>query len=52
MQAKELGIYRQKYCGCLKSAQEAKWLSKRIQEKIRLKSGPTSDWTPDWLKDR
>lgn len=51
-QAKELGIYRQKYCGCLESALEAKWLSKRIQEKNRIKSGPSSNWIPDWLKDR
>jgi predicted adenine nucleotide alpha hydrolase (AANH) superfamily ATPase len=49
-QAKELGIYRQKYCGCLESAQEAKWLSKRYSDKNRIKNGPFSDWSPNWLK--
>lgn len=49
-QAKELGIYRQKYCGCLESVQETKWLAKRNSEKNRVKNGPSSDWTPNWLK--
>lgn len=49
-QARELGVYCQKYCGCLESAQEAKWLAKRNSEKNRVKNGLYSDWTPDWLK--
>lgn len=48
-QAKNLGIYRQKYCGCLQSRIEAKWLAKRNEESRRAKVGPASDWKPDWL---
>lgn len=50
-QAKNLGIYRQKYCGCLQSKVEAKWLLKRFEEAKRIKSGPTSDWKPNWVSD-
>jgi predicted adenine nucleotide alpha hydrolase (AANH) superfamily ATPase len=49
-QAKDFGIYMQKYCGCLCSRDESVWLAKRKSESKRIKSGPASDWTPDWLK--
>lgn len=51
VQAVSLGIYRQKYCGCLQSKVEAKWLSKRSVEARRIKAGPVSEWKPDWVSD-
>ncbi len=48
-QAKELGIYKQKYCACLESLEESKWLAKRKSEMKRQKSGPTEEWVPRWL---
>lgn len=48
-QAKTLGVYRQKYCGCPFSLEESKWLMKRKEEICRPKQGPCEEWKPRWL---
>lgn len=48
-QAKTLDIYRQKFCGCVFSQEESKWLQKRKEEMKRPKLGPCEEWQPKWL---
>ncbi len=48
-QAKTMEIYRQKFCGCVHSQEESKWLQKRREEMSRPKLGPCEEWRPKWL---
>jgi hypothetical protein len=48
-QATTLQIYRQKFCGCVYSKEESKWLQKRKEEMKRPKLGPCEEWRPKWL---
>ncbi len=48
-QAKTFETYRQKFCGCVHSQEESKWLQKRKEEMKRPKLGPCDEWRPKWL---
>lgn len=51
-QARSLGLYLQKYCGCLESQLEAQWLMKSRREKRRVRHGECMPWKPDCVVDR
>jgi len=50
--AKQIGIYRQKYCGCEKSIVDSLWLSRSKRFSRHPILGPTSPWKPDYFKNQ